>query len=156
MLTCADHVTPLGWSCPGGELVYFGAAAGESYRGAAARCWLERVFTSPDHPGVVRVVTVNAHDAGLAFVHLDARRSENVASSANPRSVVNAAHSLRCFYHVGQYGVNNISPADPDGWVTLRELTARTTLSFKLWRERPSSPDDPPDFRYEVSVDLRS
>lgn len=153
--TCANHVTPLGLFCPDFEVAYDAGRIEETYAGAAARCWLDRVHDPPyaDHPGQLRLIMVNAYDAGFRHAHVDLRASENVAAGEGPGNIARAFFSQSSFYHVGRYGANNISPEDRDGWVRLESRTTRTVLTVKLWSERPASVGVPAPLTYRVIVD---
>jgi hypothetical protein len=148
----ANHVTPLSLSCPGGSVRYEDRKFVQRLTGAAARCWLDRVQQS-DVAGTVRLVMVNAYDAGLRLVHLDPARSENVVRGADATDVSNGFFTQPSLFHVGRYGVNNISPEDQRGWVRLARPGARTRLHVGLWRSRPSSVAADPDIVWEIVVD---
>jgi len=154
VLTCANHATPLALFCPPTEVVYTPARIEETTSGDSGRCWLARVFDPDyaDHAGSVRVVMVNAFDAGFPFTHLDLAASENLTATDAPTNVARGVFSQPSFYHLGRYGVNNISPEDRNGWVRLIDPSAATRFAIKLWRERPTSLAAAADFTYVVAV----
>jgi hypothetical protein len=153
--TCANHVTPLNLACPDLSLRYRSGVFHERHAGDSARCWLRRVHEPPyaDHPGSVRLVMVNAYDAGYRFAHLDPARSRNVLPEEGRANVGNGLFSQSSFFHVGRHEVNNISPEDRNGWIRLARPAARTLLVVKLWREAPASPDRKADLEYRIDVD---
>ena len=153
--TCANHVTPLNLCCPDVSITYSDRRIRELRHGESARCWLRYVHERPyaDQPGSVRLVMVNAFDAGFPFAHLDRARSENVLPEASPANVTNGLFSQSSFFHVGRYAANNISPEDRKGWVRLSRPDARTLLTVKLWRRQPPSPKDDSDLEYVIDLD---
>lgn len=155
VLTCANHVTPIDLVCPDLELTYESGRFVERHRGENARCWLSRVWSDAcaDAPGAIRVIMLNAFDAGFPFAHVDLAASANVAAGEGPRNIGRSIHSQPCYFHVGRYGVTNISPQDRDGWLAVGDPGAATRIVVKLWRTRPSSPARPADFTYEIHVD---
>ena len=115
--TCPGHVTPLDFLCPGADITYSRGRIDERHAGVAAGCWLDRVFdpgySSP--PGSVRLVMVNAFDAGLRYAHVDRSLSANVEPNPAPTNVVTGLYSQSSLYHLGRLGANNISPEDANG-----------------------------------------
>lgn len=149
--TRAAHATPLTWTCGGGELRWDAGRLTEVVHGGAAACWLDEVF-SGDRPGCVRLVTVNAQDAGFSFAHVDTARCTNVDDVRPPDGIAHEVHRQRCLFHRGRRGLNNISPADPLARVMLERDNRDTTIVVKLWRGEPSSPQAPADLEYVIRV----
>jgi hypothetical protein len=150
----ANRVTPLSLFCPEVVLRYTHRRIEEIHDGASADCWLDRAF-SPGYgndPGLLRVVMVNAYDAGLHYAHVDLAESRNVGPEPSPASVVNALFGQSSFFHVGRYHANNISPEDSSGWIHLLDRSVATRIHVKLWVERPDSTAAPADMTYVVDV----
>jgi hypothetical protein len=154
VLTCANHTTPLPHLCRGWDLTYRAGRFEEVVGGQQACCVMKQIYEPPyaDNPGRVRIVTVNAEDAGFPWAMVDVAASENVLLDPNPRHITRAPHRQHCFFHVGRYGVNNLSPEDRAAWLTLKRPTARTRIVVKLWRTAAASTDRP-DVVYDVLVD---
>jgi hypothetical protein len=155
VLTCAGHVTPLSLACPEVRIRYKNRRITETHVGPGVRCFLEWVHdpSYAEHPGTVRVQMVNAYDAGFRYAHVDREGSANIAPSADPANITQGVYSQPSVFHVGRYGVNNISPLDRRGWVRLRQADAFTRLLVKLWRNRPRSPHSEADLLYEIVID---
>jgi hypothetical protein len=154
VFTCANHVTPLNLLCPDVAVRYSDRHIEERHEGESARCWLRFVHEPPyaDRPGQLRVVMVNAYDAGFLYAHVDRARCANVASNDDVANVVNGLFSQSSFFHVGRYRANNLSPEDPRGWIRLSRADAPTTIHVKLWRDRPASVAAEPDLTYEAVI----
>jgi len=152
ILTCANHVTPLNWYCPEVQIKYSSRKIEEIRKGESAICWFEKVFTSPDYPGQIRAVMVNAFDAGFYYSTLDISRSFNIEESIDPENIANTVHTGNAFYHVGKYRVNNLSPENRKEWIKIKERDKDTKLYFKLWRKKPESKDSPPDIVFEFKI----
>lgn len=152
VMTCANHVTPLALGCPDVQLVYEDGRLLESHRGASARCWLARAATGADPPGRLRVVMVNAYDAGFRAAHVDLRASSNVDPVSEGTAVTSRSFGQSSFFHVGRYSANNISPEDPQGWIQLHDPGAPTRIHVKLWQDAPARPAEPADLTYVVDV----
>lgn len=152
VVACANHVTPLNLYCPNVNIIYKKGRIVETHTGRNAACWFDRVYNSYDYPGKVCPGMVNAWDAGFLFMYVDLARSLNIEKSSIPSNVTNCIRSSRYLYHVGRYGVNNISPTQIDDWLTLRQRGAETRIYIKLWREKPGSPGQLPELVYIVNV----
>jgi hypothetical protein len=152
VVTCANHVTPLNLYCPNVKIIYKRSTIEETHTGKNALCWFDSVYNSYDYPGKVCPSMVNAWDAGFFFMVVDLARSLNIEESSIPSNVTNCVHSSRYLYHVGRYGVNNISPTQIDDWLTLRQRDVETRIYIKLWREKPESPGQSPDLVYIINV----
>jgi len=152
ILSRAKHVTPLNYYCSNFSIVYTYGKIVETHRGTNARCWFEKVFNSPDFPGRIRIWMVNAYDAGFHYINLDFHECVNVEKESNPHNIMNTVYSNVSFYHVGRYGVNNISAEDRNAWIKLCMKDMFTRITLKLWREKPASIDAKPDIIYEIQV----
>ncbi len=153
ILVDANHVSPIDLYVDEADIRYQDGCLVETIRGASARQWFARVFDATDYPGIVRLVMVNAWDAGFRFIHLDPSRSRNVRTSERPNNVTRSWHSQHGFFHVGKYGKNNLSPEDRRGWVELQERDAPTRLHVKLWRLQPAGVQDRPDLVWVFIID---
>jgi hypothetical protein len=154
VLVGANHVTALNLACPDVTISYAPGRIDERRDGKSARCWLSMVHDPPyaEHPGAVRIVMVNAFDAGLRFAHVDRALSANLHPEPDRANVVNGLFSQSSFFHVGRKAKNNISPEDPRGWVRLVDPHALTRIHVKLWRDVPPALGGPPDFVYEATI----
>ncbi len=126
-----------------------------NYKGSSAQRWFYYVFDYyPDCKGVIRLWLVNAYDAGFKFAHVDMSRSENIAPlpGASADSITQGIYSGREFYHFGHLSKNNISVDDPRAKLEVGQKNVRTRIYIKLWRTRPSSPDDNADMTYIIEV----
>jgi hypothetical protein len=151
----ADYIQPLNLSCPEVEFNYSGDRISEQRSGASATCWFNHVYDRyyTANPGTLRVVMVNAFDAGFEFAHIDAAHSSNIAAVDVADNVVTGLYSQPSFFHVGHLAANNISPADRRGWIHMMRPRASTRISVDLWRKRPVTISASPDFVYEVNVE---
>jgi hypothetical protein len=154
VFTCANHVTPLNLLCPDVAIRYSDRLIQERHVGEAARCWLRVVHEPPyaDRPGHVRVIMLNAFDAGFRYAHVDRSRSSNVEPSDDRANILNSAFTQSSFFHVGRYQANNLSPEDPHGWIRLAHSSAPTTIHVKLWHNQPPSTATEADVTYEAVV----
>lgn len=155
VVTSANHMTPLNLLCPDVSLRLDGAVIEERHTGAAAQCWFRWLYEGSyaEHPGVARLVMVNAYDAGLRYAHVDRERSVNVRDEGAPDNVVRGFFSQSSVFQFGKYQANNISPEDPRGWVRLERQSVGTRIYVKLWREAPVDAAQKPDFVYDVVVE---
>jgi|GEM_PF-968593 len=145
VLTCANHVTPLNLYCPDVRITYSNGVFETIHQRQAAICWFIVVYRSPDFPGQVWPITVNAWDAGFFYAFVDLSRSENVKENNNPGHITNRPLSGRYIYHVGKYGKNNLSPAIRNAWLTLNSRDTRTVIYIRLWRNKPGDTSRAPD-----------
>ena len=152
VMTCANHVTALNSYCPGVTITYENGVIRETHKEEDADCWFHFVYGSNDYPGQVRPQMINAWDAGFFYIHVDTAQSLNIKKSHRPDNVTNCAATVKSFYHVGKYGVNNISPERKNHWLSLEEQDTETIIYVKLWRKRPESPGQSPDMVYIVHV----
>lgn len=98
------------------------------------------------------IVAYNARDLGFEYVWMDAANSANVKSETPFESPL----YLRQFIHCGGScgypgGCNNMSPFTPE-LDRFHYVALPARLSFKLWRSRPLSEAEPPDFTFEVDL----
>ncbi len=147
----ANHVTPLNFYCPDAEITYTYKKITEIHRGENAHCWLRAVFTSMDYPGVIRLFTVNAEDAGFYYAYLDESLSSNIKEADDLANIANSIYCGHNFYHFGQYKKNNLSPEDRRCWIALKK-SDYTRLVIKLWQDEPKNSQKPADLIYEIVV----
>ncbi|MCU0240938.1 MAG: hypothetical protein MUF51_00785 [Vicinamibacteria bacterium] len=154
-LVCANHVTPLGYMCPGNRLTYRARRMTDVVTGAAARCQLHRLYEPPyaDNPGCLRLVTVNAEDAGLPWAAVDLTGSENIQPATEATRITRDPYRQHSLFHVGKYGVNNLSPEDRGAWLRLIDAERRTRVLVKLWRSAPKTSQDAADLTYAILID---
>jgi hypothetical protein len=152
--TCRRRINPI--MTNGGDLyvtlTYTGTSIEERYELDDAQAWLGRAFACPDRPGEIRLWMTNAYDAGFPYASLDFHMSENVdlGWGTGGNTIVGGLHSQSGFFHVGNHGQNNLSPADAKGRIRLREADTATSIYVKLWRARPVDADAPQDFAYHI------
>lgn len=152
ILVPANHVTPLDMRLDEVNVLYRDGVLAETIRGASARGWFEAAFSS-DIAGTIRLVMVNAWDAGFRFIHLDPSLSRNVRPGKRPDSVTRSWHSQHGIFHVGHYGKNNLSPEDQRGWVEIGKRDEPTRLHVKLWRSQPAAVSDRADLAFVFDID---
>ncbi|MCP5046685.1 MAG: hypothetical protein GY940_05910, partial [bacterium] len=148
----ANHVTALNLHCPDVSIRYDNGTITERHSGSSADCWFEKVYGSYDYPGVIRPVMVNAWDAGYFYIHVDVKRSLNIKVGKQAGHITNSVSTARSYFHVGKYGVNNISPTVPKHWLNLETKGAETRIHVKLWRNRPARLDEPPSLTYITHI----
>ena len=99
------------------------------------------------------LIAVNARDLGLSYIHVDVARSVNVGQAGRRTE----AAAIRQFFHAGrscgiQGGCNNLSPRSPEiEALVIEALPARIVI--RLWRDRPASVLQRPDFAFTVNVE---
>ena len=152
IFTKADHVTPLNIINKFFKLTYNNGVITELYKDTPARNWMSEVFTFSDHPGKIWAIMINAWDAGFFYINVDPDKSENILPG-QPGNVTATIHSGYYFFHVGHYGVNNLSPSKPNAWITIKEINKFTKIYIKLWRKKPDSIHDKPDLIYQLIID---
>jgi hypothetical protein len=152
VLTCANHVTPLNLYCPDVQISYRNGVFETIHRGKSALCWFRMVYQSPDYPGQVWPVAVNAWDAGFFYTFVDLSRSQNIKKNNNPGHITNLPLTRRYLYHVGKYKKNNISPTVKDAWLTLGNRDTDTVIYIKLWRNQPAAGSQAPDLVYICKI----
>ncbi|MBI9083987.1 MAG: hypothetical protein JEZ11_10350 [Desulfobacterales bacterium] len=150
--TNAHRVTAFSLYCPEASIDYDDGFIEETYTGKSAECWFEKAYAIKDWPGQVWLITVNAWDAGFQWAYVDVAQSQNILKSSDPRHITNLAISKVYYYHVGQYGVNNLSPNERRAWVTISRRGAPTTIYVKLWQRKPASPAELAEMIYIVNV----
>lgn len=153
----AGYVNPLNLLYPYCDLFYKNGVIKETHSGAEARKWFDYVFDKKnDHPGKVWLVMVNGVDAGLFYAFVDVNRSKNVKKSPKPSNITRRVHRPVYHYHVGKYKKNNLSPNDPNAWVTLKEKNVDTKIHVKLWYDKPDSASENPDITYIFNIKMES
>lgn len=156
-LAAANLVTPLNVVSPDVALSVTKGRFEERRTGAAATALLNALFSDQfDQPGKVRLMNVNAYDAGFRFASVDPSASENVAPEPGTHSIYGSVYTRACFYHVGRYGKNNLSPEDRDAWLVIKDRHVATRIVVKLWREKPASPEAVQDLIYQCIIDPAS
>jgi len=151
--TAAPHINPVNLACPEVSIVYDHGVIEEIHQGESATCWFDQLYRSTKKPGTLWLFMVNAWDAGFHYAHVDLNQSSNVVASEDPDHITNGVHSRSYYYHVGQYGVNNISPRDTRAWLSLQQRDVRTEVYVKLWRARPESVKQDADIVYRIVID---
>jgi hypothetical protein len=154
ILVAANHVTPIDMYVPEVNIRYQNGTMTETILGASARRWFEYVFAS-DYPGTIRLVMVNAWDAGFRYIHLDPSLSRNIGPGSGTSHVSRTWHEQPCIFHVGKYKKNNLSPEDRRAWIDLLERDKPTRLHVKLWRSKPVSVGNRADLIYIFNIDPR-
>ncbi len=155
VLVPANHVTPIDMYIPEVDIRYKNGILRETIRGAYARAWFRAVYSS-DRPGLIRIVMVNAWDAGFRYIHLDPSLSSNIKAGERPDNVTRTWYSQHCIFHVGKYKKNNLSPEDHRAWVELRKQDEPTRLHVKLWRAKPVDVGNCADLVFIFTIDPSS
>ena len=150
-ITKANHVTPAILACKNTKITYKGRFIKEVYKGRSAYCWFEFINFYNEY-GHLRVILVNAYDAGFYYAHLDKSKSVNIEKGDYEPNIVTSVFSQSSFYHVGRYGVNNISPKDKRGWFKIKKKNTYTKIFIKLWRKLPSLVENDGDMNYIIEV----
>ncbi len=153
ILSNAYRVLPIDLPCHDLSVTYDSAIIEERLQGATAKCFFDLVYgESAEHPGTLRVNMVNAYDSGFHYVSIDKEQSLNIQAYKSSGNIVGGLFSQPSFYHRGRHGSNNISPEDKNGWITLQEEGAATRIFFKLWRNKPASPENTADMLYIIYI----
>jgi len=154
ILVSPEHVTPIDMHVDAVNIQYRNGVLSETIPGASARQWFAVVYSSRyAHAGMVRLIMVNAWDAGFRYIHLDPALSSNIETSEHLNNVTRSWHSQRCVFHLGRYKKNNLSPEDRRGWVKLRARDVSTIFHIKLWRAQPAAVSDPADLLFIITID---
>jgi hypothetical protein len=151
VLVPANHVTPIDLSIPEVDIRYQNGTLRETIRGDSARAWFQAVYSS-DRPGLIRIVMVNAWDAGFRYIHLDPLRSRNIKPGDRLDHVTRTWHSQSSIFHVGRYKKNNLSPEDHRAWVELLKRDKPTRLFVKLWHAQPADVGDKADLIFVFRI----
>ncbi len=151
VLTKANHVTPIILECKYAKLTYEGRTVKQVYRGSAAKCWFDFINSYNEYEHL-RLQMVNAYDAGFIFTHIDKSKSVNIEEGDYKPNIITSLFSQSSFYHVGKYGVNNISPMDRRGWFKVKRPYSYTKIFIKLWQKIPSSLENDGDINYIIEV----
>lgn len=153
---CASHVTPLDLFCRIKQIRYHNGVFEEIRRGGNARQWLEAVASQrlSETPGFIELTMVNAYDAGFVYALVDLAECRNIKPPVNPQAITTTVFNEHNFFHVGRYGVNNLSPHLEKATLELADMTAATRLTVKLWRTMPANPQSSPgELTYSLIVD---
>ena len=155
VLTYAGYSTPVDTDMSGVVIEYGSGRILQAHKGLAAERWFNQLYKYQDSSGIVRVNMVNAYDAGFKYAFLDLSRSANVdgARDKGRGNIADGVYGNPGFYHAGKKGKNNLSPADPRGWLKVIKRDVFTKLFIKLWRENPKSPYSSEDFGYLIEID---
>ena len=94
----------------------------------------------------------NARDLGYNYAFVSASKNVKFLNSNN---VSTGVYQFKDFVHVGNScgypgGCNNGSPDQPELHFSTDRFPASAT--FKLWKEKPASPNDTPDITFEVVI----
>ncbi|MBQ8887224.1 MAG: hypothetical protein IJY61_05930 [Candidatus Gastranaerophilales bacterium] len=106
---------------------------------------------------------LNARDLGYKYIYVDKEKSTFDLDFVEEFNVSNSVVELQDFIHVGgscghKEGCNNASPNQPplnfyypctDG---NGKLIPNKTISVKLWKNRPNSPQDEPDITEKIVI----
>lgn len=144
----ANHVTPLAFYSSPSEITYYNNAVVEIYEGDEARYWFRSLEAD-----LIRLWMQNAYDAGFIYASIDQEKSKNINLSFGlPQNITKSVYSNSCFYHVGRYKKNNLSPADANGRIKLIDKYQDTYIYVKLWKEKPVSTAQKEDFAYVITI----
>lgn len=92
----------------------------------------------------------NARDLGFSYGYVSA--SANIVFS-NPVNIANTVFQFKDFVHLAYNlgcACNNGSPNQPELDFSFTQLPAE--VRFKLWKEKPSSPEAPADMIFEMKI----
>ncbi len=144
---------PLRYHCESVDIKYSFGKIEETISGTDAKIWFDELYKK-DQSGIMRIWMINAHDAGFLYIGIDKQKSKNIDYSyfSQKTNIINSPYANTSFYHVGQYGENNLSRADPNGRIKLISKNAHTIIYIKLWRDRPKNYNDKEDFAYIINV----
>lgn len=151
ILTKANHVTAVNLVCMGGKIIYEGNTVREKYYGKNAKSWFD-FFKYDNEYSHIRVNMVNAYDAGFIYSYIDKCKSINIEEGDYKPNIMNSLFSQHSFFHVGRYGVNNISPKDTKGWIKIKKYYNLTRIFVKLWQEKPKSLEADGELNYIIEV----
>ena len=153
-LVPANHATPLNVLCPAVSIVFHKWGIEEKRTGLDSKAFFSTVYSGEfTNPGKVRLMMVNAYDAGFRFACIDQKKSENIEPEPGAANIFNDVYSRACFYHVGRYKKNNISPEDRKAWLVLKKKDVLTRITVKLWKKAPASAKDDPDMLYVFMIE---
>jgi hypothetical protein len=152
VFTQAHSVTALNIHCPNSEITYRNGVIEEVHRGKEALCWFNKIFQGePECNGYLWPIMVNAWDAGFPYIHVDPAECLNVEPSTSATHITRSIYSCRYFYHQGKGG-NNLSPGSPDAYIRLTTPDVETVVPVRLWRSRPTSPQQKSDLVYRLII----
>lgn len=153
-LAPANYVNPLNFLCPGVSIVCSGRKIEEKRKGRDSAQFFATVYDKGyDKAGKVRIMTVNACDAGFHYASVDPEKSENIAPEPETKNIMGNVYRCLGFYHVGRYQKNNLSPEDKNAWLMLKKKDVLTRITVKLWRKQPAFVKDDPDLVYVFSIE---
>ena len=102
---------------------------------------------------------INARDLGYPFVYVDLGHSTYKISFPHTPNAATDVYEFRDFLHVGgscgvEGGCNNGSPYQPEAEFDrpAKKSSAPREIYLKLWKERPSSPQDEPDLVERIII----
>ncbi len=133
------------------SLVYYPdrCAAVATYNITAYKTEVAKYSQALKHLGFIRqfsLVAYNARDMGFEYIYLDEGRSRNIQNDNHPRAPVQISQMFHCGGTCGYPGgCNNMSPfmAEID---RCRFIDLPAQAHVCLWKERPASVADSPDF----------
>lgn len=107
-------------------------------------------FSSKTNFYYVSLHNANAHDLGYGFAYAENHENIKFLNEPNFSDIIAETYG---FYHRGfscehPDGCNNYSPYQAEYDFNITKLPA--SLSIKLWKERPSSPEQPADLNYKM------
>jgi hypothetical protein len=155
VVTYAGYATPVDEKLDGVRVEYAGGRIMQKHTGEAARRWFRELYKYEDNPGVFRLNTVNAYDAGFRYVFADLSRSVNIkaAETVSGNNIASSLYTKHGFYHSGRRDLNNLSPADPEAWLEILKKNSLTKIFIKLWKEKPSQISSAEDLGYLILID---
>lgn len=115
----------------------------------------QKVYVPSDH-GMYSFEGRNARDLGFSYAYLDLSRSRMKIEFVQRANISNQVYELRNFIHLGNSckvagGCNNGSPKQPELDFNSRfNKETSPSLYFKLWRNKPNSPEDPADIAERI------
>lgn len=153
-LAAANHVTPLNVLCPDVSLTYSASRVEERHSGEAATSFFNAVYSDQfSQPGKVRLMLVNAYDAGFHYATVDLEASVNIDPEPTSQNICSNIYSRAGYYHRGRYGKNNFSPEDKNAWLVLKKRDAYTKIELRLWKQKPLTRETRADLHYAFVID---
>ncbi|MEI6645297.1 MAG: hypothetical protein WCP12_04605 [bacterium] len=153
-LAAANQVTPLNVLCPDVSLTYTKSRAEERHSGETAKAFFNAVYSDQfTKPGKVRLMLVNAYDAGFHYATVDLEASVNIDPEPASQNICSNIYSRAGYYHRGRYGKNNLSPEDKNAWLVLKQRDAYTKIELLLWKQNPLTRETRADLHYAFVID---
>lgn len=117
---------------------------------------IEVVYPTMHLKGRYRLDGMNARDFGYKYARLDNNKSKNVYMQ-DFNSIATDIVEFKDFIHTGGScgvpgGCNNGSPLQPMLIFKYPDQTWEVVLYIKLWREKPSSYDEPADINEKIII----